>query len=177
MSNRYFLVPIRSPLYVAVAMLHKERVDAIKARRKLCRELKAHEFTAASGSNWGVIFKSGLCTDKRLRLSRGGGGVYVPRLSSKEGKALHERMRDKQYHLPGGSSLRKIIGVDLKLEARGGGMFMLEPGYAYIERGPHAGKIVLIIRGDEDPKGCKRISDLEYEKITADHKPKKKAKR
>jgi hypothetical protein len=127
----------------------------IGAKGYLCCESVFRPYIA------GFLFESEPDPKVYRKDKRGDG--WIPRNTSKIGKALRARM--DAIHLVGGPDVAKTIGM--KVFSKGGWRV---PGIQDI-----GGRLILIVPDDVVPTGCKRITDVAFEKLTAKPKRARKA--
>jgi hypothetical protein len=149
---------------------NKDRDAALKARHDFAKKHfpDFHEIHHYEGSRWGVTYRPDergftkipayMRDDRKL-------GMCVPLKKSPKGKKIAEAM-DELPALKGGGTACEIMDIQ-RFQFIGSGLVSLSPGLSLIKQGPHKGKYLLSIHDDVafKEKGCKRISDLEAEKI------------
>ncbi len=104
--------------------------------------------------------------------------MWVP-MTTKEGKAIAAEMAKLPYAMPAHDALAGILGFNGMdfIEATSHGMAIPNVAYVYLQRGPNKGKIILKVPAKFKPWGCKRISDMQFEKLLASEVPKPKPKK
>lgn len=144
----------------------KAREAAVKRVRKLCREIGATEYATGFGGcpQW-FAFKEP--PDPKVWKKHKEGNLYAPRLSTKVGRELKQRMRD--LYVPGGDEVAKIIRMQT-FGSVDGGIGWRTPGLNVV-----CDRYIIEVPDDVEAKGCKRISDVEYEQLTAPKKRRAKA--
>lgn len=122
------------------------------------------------GVRWSLDFEDESKVDKKL-WKRDDSGGWRPKESTPEGKKLAAEKKAIAERCPSGSELGRIIGLEeLK------GLRWRTPGMVTVGR-----RVFLTVPPDyRPPKSLadqlKRISDIEFEKLTAEKKKKRKAK-
>lgn len=141
----------------------KAREAAVRRVRKFCREIGAKEYATNGFHSHPTWFSFKEPPDKKVWKKHKDAELYAPRLSTKAGVELHARMT--KLHIPGGDDVAKIIGMKT-FGAMGGGIGWRTPGLHVFGK-----RYIVTVPDDVTPKGCKRISDVEYERLSKKRKP------
>ena len=142
----------------------KARTAAIKRVRKFCREIGASEYATDGFYSHPTWFSFSEPPDRKVWKKHKHTDLYAPRLSTKAGVELHKRMQELQ--IPDGNDVAEIIGMQT-FGSMDGGVGFRRPGLNVIGE-----RYILTVPSDVEPKGCKRISDVEYEQLTKRRKRK-----
>lgn len=173
---RYFLVDKKSAAHKAIGKLFADRAAGFAARWKFVNEhfpgseKRKADFQIASfmgPRQWAVCVPDGYPIPplwKKLRHHN----CYEPRQATKEGKALAKYMRSDECMVPGPDSLASELGIGSVWK----GMVLYGIGISVANDGRYT---LNLVDGHKPPSGCKRISDLEYERLM--EKPKKPRKK
>ena len=134
-----------------------------RAAAALAKSLGASGFMRTFSSSIG-----GFCFDeppdeKAWVKGRGDRAYYRPRLSTKAGKKLAAQMQS--FILSDSSEVAKLIGMSVF-----SGVAIRSPGCEVC-----GNRVIVIVPEDVTPKGCRRISDLTYERLVIDAKARDRA--
>ena len=144
------------------------RTDIMECRNRFSREFKAKGCVVFGTQLVGLVFDDGAPKPwvPSKKLSKHVPNSFVPD-NSKDGKELKTRMRDYQdpvdhYSVSGAVGAKIFFGA---------GQFSIA-GFAIL-----CGRVVVgLDERAKTPKGCKRISDTEYESLLKKEKRKRRSK-
>lgn len=114
------------------------------------------------GGGFGVVPPQGYTMPTHWRLSRSK-DHWLPKVSTDAGKKLAEEMRDDKYVNPGATDIGKALGIKLHWE----GLHVSSCAFLPTNDGRW---IIDLHEGQKQPMGCKRISDIQKEKLTVARK-------
>lgn len=142
-----------------IRKISKERTAAYEKCNQFCEEFGADGFALdgffKNKMAW-LAFPSPPDT-KLWRQHKKSKQFWTPRQSTKAGRELRKRM--DSIHVPGGSEIADVIGMDC-FSTSDGFPAVRMPGMYHFGR-----RIVIVVHEDVKPKGCKRISDVEFERL------------
>lgn len=142
-----------------LAAFKAAREAALNACRGLRDELGAARFSTMGGFGTrlhGFTFDDDATADT-TRLRKDKHGHWVPRTQSKAGRELKARM--ESIHIPDGMDLAEILHLKTIADA-----VWVTPGIAF----PGDDYLLTVAESSGEPKGCRRISDLEAEALLAE---------
>lgn len=154
--------------------------EVIKLRGKIARELGCSRKAASVIHGYGYFWAIGKFQEepdtKLWRQDKHGN--WVPRRGNKAGRAIADKMYTPETVLPGGRTLAELLGYNPYNdgETRGGQLVFSHPGMVLFHRGNRKVWVVKI-PSKFVPKGCKRISDIQFEQYEADELSREKAAR
>lgn len=137
-----------------------------EARLEFAERFGCDTIVACEGPTFGLVFPKGKEPDEQVWRYDKKIESWVPRASNKEGKRLLKAMRD----IPSKPTGFELC-CDLGLSPFSGG-YMRTPGFRRLQDGAF-----LLRHADptwKPPRGTKRISDIEHEKLAAKDERKRK---
>ena len=173
-QTRYYRVTAK--IRKEIEEIHERQLAAFRARERIARRLGASRGKTAiaqfAGSLWGIrdfrkdVVESGRL-EKLWRFDKKK-GCWVPKQRPKAAKEIHDQMYCDETRIPDGWDIAKVLKLDPMQSlgpVRGGGLGFALPGLQHFTTAK--GKDVWIVKyaGKEEPHGCTRISDLQYEKL------------
>lgn len=122
--------------------------------------------SAFGGGRWGVKAPEGTPCPPDWKVEKNSGG-WIPRHSTKGGKALHAEMQLPEYHTPGPAEMGDAIGSKAVFV----GFSCCTIG---VQRARNGVWLLTLRKGHKIPKGVTRISDIEAEQLLAMPRSRKK---
>jgi hypothetical protein len=164
MSERRYYIVEGEAVAKFDALFEKEAAGR-KQAKAITKEVGAEKFACTHGFGTHLsafTFKEGVQVDQKLFRMKD--GFWVPRLSSKAGRKLAERMRAVEFM--DGEDFAEAVGIKTFLAGR-----WCTPGVEKI------GDTYLLTADAEagTPKHCRRISDIKAEEMRKPKRKKRKA--
>lgn len=149
--------------------LDKKREAAREARFRFAERYGAKGPVAQGSHLLGLVFDTNITPPspwkflKRSRIE----GEAVP-TNSAEGRAVREEMKEEQYADVDNFTLSKVLGIP---------PFVFGRPYSQPDFRVWGKEVVVGVDSDKEPKQCRRISDMEYERRLKKVEAKEKAKK
>lgn len=179
-QNRYFIVDPKSETHAKIEEINQRRVDVSQARW----DFMEREFPSAKkrNSGWAIVYGESAFGGSSWAIKAPDGepvpadwkvdkrdGCWLPRHSTKRGKALAKEMGDKKYAMPGAAAIGSAIGSPSVWV----GMTLHTIGIRYTNDGRW---LLSLMKGHKVPAGVTRISDIDVEQLTAEKKKRKRVR-